>query len=129
MRVPVSFRFAASQVQEWSARRSEKVFACSFAFAQAGWNKQSMCSAFFDTIADDLDVCHPESIKKVFCSQSVVLMLKYALDPEGSHSGLLRKLRSLNSRLVSPKQVQDILREYGASEISNDELAHLSGIM
>ncbi len=65
----------------------------------------------------------PEKIKKVFCSQSVVLMLRYALDAEGQHSGLLQTLTRLNSRLVSPKQIHGILESYGASPLSNDELA------
>ena len=50
---------------------------------------------------------------------------RYALDPQGRNSGLLNALSSLNSRLVSPQQVQHLLQEYGASPLSNDELAAL----
>ena len=75
---------------------------------------------------DDKDCSKPDEIKKVFCSQSVVLMLRYALDPEGQHSGLLQTMLGLNSRLVSPKQVEEVLKSYGAVSITNEELEALS---
>jgi hypothetical protein len=78
-----------------------------------------------DLLVEDRDALHPEKISKVFCSQSVVLMLRNALDPEGQHSGLLATLNNLNSRLVSPKQVDGILREYGAVPLSNEDLSLL----
>lgn len=74
---------------------------------------------------EDCETQQPEEIKKVFCSQSVVLMLRYALDEEGRHAGLLQTLKSLNSKLVSPKQVQDILLSFGATKLTNDELSTL----
>ena len=53
-------------------------------------------------------------------------MLRYALDPEGQHSGLLQTMLGLNSRLVSPKQVEEVLKSYGAVSITNEELEALS---
>ena len=86
-------------------------------------------SSFFNTMAEDKGpVVQPENIRKVFCSQSVVLMLRYALDAEGEHSGLLQTLTQLNSRLVSPKQIHSILETFGASPLSNQELALLAQI-
>jgi hypothetical protein len=80
-------------------------------------------ASIFDVMAEDLhDTDHPERIKKVFCSQSVVLMLRNALDPNGKNSGLLQSLQRVNSRLVSPKQVKTLLECYGAVSISNDHL-------
>lgn len=80
-------------------------------------------SAFFNVLAEDDDTAlQPEKIKKVFCSQSVVLMLRYALDAQGKHGALLENLTKLNSRLVSPKQIHDILLAYGANSMSNEHL-------
>lgn len=70
----------------------------------------------------------PKSIQKVFCSQSVVLMLRNALDPSGSNAELLGELQLLNSRTVSPKQVCDILLRHGAKELENEELLSLAGL-
>ena len=89
-------------------------------------NPNSISSAIFNMLVEDTCPSVPQDIKKVFCSQSVVLMLRYALDPEGLHSGLLERLNSLNSRLVSPKQVQDILVGFGATDLSNTELSALA---
>jgi hypothetical protein len=80
----------------------------------------------FDAMVEDEDPSiKPEDIKSVFCSQSVVLMLRHALDPSGAHSGLRSSLCSLNSRLVSPRQLRDLLVSYGAAEISNQKLAEM----
>ncbi len=84
-----------------------------------------MSSSILNTLVEDTDAQHPEKIKKVFCSQSVVLMLRYALDPLGQHSALLMSLNALNSRLVSPRQVHLLLRDYGAVPLSNEELSTL----
>ena len=86
---------------------------------------RSLSSSLFNALVEDADASRPESIKKVFCSQSVVLMLRHSLDPDGRHSGLLQTLKSLNSKLVSPKQVHNILQDYGAAPMSNDELSTL----
>jgi hypothetical protein len=51
--------------------------------------------------------------------------LRYALDPNGKNSGLLQTLSGLNSRLVSPRQVHNVLEAYGATPLSNKELAAL----
>ena len=91
-------------------------------YASASPGKKFM-SAFFNALAEDEDnALQPEKIKKVFCSQSVVLMLRYALDAQGQHATLLENLSNLNSRLVSPRQVHDILVAHGASKMSNEEL-------
>lgn len=50
---------------------------------------------------------------------------RYALDPNGRHSGLLQTLNTINSRMVSPRQVKHILETYGATPLSNEELAAL----
>jgi hypothetical protein len=103
-----------------------------FLFLQNAWKNNKTCNgskistALLNTLVDDKDCSKPDEIKKVFCSQSVVLMLRYALDPEGQHSGLLQTMLALNSRLVSPKQVQEVLKSYGAVSITNEELEALS---
>ena len=99
---------------------------------QNAWKNNKTCNgskistALLNTLVDDKDCSKPDEIKKVFCSQSVVLMLRYALDPEGQHSGLLQTMLGLNSRLVSPKQVEEVLKSYGAVSITNEELEALS---
>jgi hypothetical protein len=90
-----------------------------------GSSSKSFASSVADILVEDQDATNPDNIKKVFCSQSVVLMLRHALDPEGSHAGLLATLNQLNSRLVSPKQVDTILRDYGAVPLTNEELSSL----
>jgi hypothetical protein len=77
------------------------------------------------TLVDDVDSRSPEGIKKVFCSQSVILMLRHSLDPNGRHGSMLKQINEMNSKLVSPKQVMGILSCGGAQEMSNDELAGL----
>lgn len=47
------------------------------------------------------------------------------MDPNGKHSELVKTLSGLNSRLVSPRQVQHVLEAYGAQPLSNEELACL----
>jgi hypothetical protein len=80
----------------------------------------------FDVMAEDLhSTAHPDKIKKVFCSQSVVLMLRHGLDPQGKHSALLESLNRVNSRLVSPRQVMLLLESFGAFPISNDQLSNM----
>ena len=67
------------------------------------------------------------NVPKVFCSQSVVLMLRYALDAYGKNLGLLKTLHEINSRLVSPKQVCNILQMHGRARImTNEELNALA---
>lgn len=88
--------------------------------------QNSFASSVFNLLVEDRECSIPQDIKKVFCSQSVVLMLRYALDADGRHSGLLERLNSLNSRLVSPKQVQEILVSFGATDVSNEDLAGLA---
>jgi hypothetical protein len=64
--------------------------------------------------------------KKVFCSQSVVLMLRECLDDCGIHAGIVEKVRQLNSRLVSPKMVFDIMQNHPFAEvITNTQLMKL----
>jgi hypothetical protein len=88
--------------------------------------KKSISSSLFNIMVEDEDAFHPEKISKVFCSQSVVLMLRNALDPGGNHAPLLAMMNSLNSRLASPKQVHEMLSRYGAVQLSNDDLAKLA---
>lgn len=65
--------------------------------------------------------------KKVFCSQSVVLMLRECLCPYGIHSDLVQRLERLNSRLVSPKMVFDIVKDHPFADVmSNVELLKLA---
>lgn len=72
----------------------------------------------------DVQPEHP--VNKVFCSQSVVLMLRECLHPEGIHAAVVEKLGKLNSRLVSPKMVFDILQEHPFTEIiTNTQLSKL----
>lgn len=50
---------------------------------------------------------------------------RYALDPNGRHAKLVETLHQINSRLVSPLQVHQILEAYGARSITHDQLAAL----
>jgi hypothetical protein len=85
----------------------------------------SLPSSILNALVQDADSCSPENIKKVFCSQSVILMLRYALNPQGTHCNLLKQVNELNSKLVSPKQVMQLLQHSGARPMSNDELIRL----
>jgi hypothetical protein len=68
--------------------------------------------------------------KKVFCSQSVLLMLRNCLDPSGIHGGLVDSLKPLNSRLTSPKMVNDRLLAHPFTyDISNRELRMLGACL
>lgn len=72
------------------------------------------------------DVQHDERPKKVFCSQSVVLMMRECLDGNGMHASLVERMQGLNSRLVSPKMVYDIMREHLFTRvITNEELMRI----
>lgn len=88
--------------------------------------KSGFSSEVAGTLVEDVDSRSPEAIKKVFCSQSVVLMLRHSLNPYGKHGNLLKQINEMNSKLVSPKQVMGLLSHWGAQEMSNDELARLS---
>jgi hypothetical protein len=86
----------------------------------------NLVASVFDVMAEDVhDTSHPENIKKVFCSQSVVLMLRHALDARGKHSGLVDSMSRINSRLVSPRQVQSLLQAFGATPLSNKQLSRM----
>ena len=50
---------------------------------------------------------------------------RYGLDPDGKHKALVKTLRQINSRLVSPLQVHSILQAHGSQSISNEQLAAL----
>jgi hypothetical protein len=108
-----------------SLGRLEVNFSACLQRLRAGSGSKSFASSVADILVEDQDATNPDKIKKVFCSQSVVLMLRHALDPEGRHAGLLATLNQLNSRLVSPKQMDIILRDYGAVPLSNEELSSL----
>lgn len=58
--------------------------------------------------------------KSVFCSQSVVLMLRECLNAQGIHAALVERLKQLNSRLVSPKMVFDMLQDHPFTEVINN---------
>ena len=64
--------------------------------------------------------------KKVFCSQSVMLMIRHCLDASGIHKSLVESFYQLNSRLTSPKMVHDRLAAHPFTyTISNRELCKL----
>lgn len=90
----------------------------------------SSSSTLLDIFAEDVaQGTDPSKIKKIFCSQSVVLMLRYALDPNGKHAELVRALDSINSRLVSPKQVCNMLKKHCKTyELTKEEVASLAGL-
>lgn len=88
--------------------------------------RSSFSSQVINTLVEDADSRSPEGIKRVFCSQSVVLMLRHALNPYGAHGKLLEHINSVNSKLVSPKQVVEMLVSHGAEEMCNEELALLA---
>lgn len=79
-----------------------------------------------DVIVDDTQrTVDLGKIKKVFCSQSVILMLRYALESNGPNAKLLESVNAVNSRLVSPKQVAEMLQMHGAVPIDNDVLSRM----
>ena len=65
--------------------------------------------------------------KKIFCSQSVVLMLRHCLDAAGKHGNLVEKLACFNSRLTSPKMVFSLLETYEAAYRIDNEGLYLLG--
>jgi hypothetical protein len=73
------------------------------------------------------DVKSETEIQKVFCSQSVVLMLRSGLDCEGLHKDLVHSLQAMNSRLSSPREVHNLLLQHPANSVmSNHELLCLA---
>lgn len=71
----------------------------------------------------------PAKHNKVFCSQSVVLMLRECLEStkDARHRELVDALQGINSRIASPKDVYTILNNHPhTSKISNEELAKLA---
>ena len=91
--------------------------------APKGSNSSVRFSKFMSPVLEDV----AEKPRKVFCSQSVVLMLRECLDEEnGTHAMLVERLKKLNSRLVSPKMVFDILEDHPfAHVITNSELMQM----
>ena len=88
-------------------------------------------STIFNAIVDDSDekeLKDPSKIKKIFCSQSIVLMLRYGLDPKGRHAALHQALHAVKSRLMSPKHVRDMLVAHGAVDLENEQLAAMAGL-
>lgn len=78
-------------------------------------------------------MCETEDVadtfpRKVFCSQSVVLMLRTCLDAsEGAlHANLVQRMHGINSRLASPKEVFSMLEDHKHTvAIPNEELMDL----
>ena len=78
-----------------------------------------------DMLIDDVDSSIPAKIKKVYCSQIGVLAMRECLDPDGPNSEMLKRLRALNSRLVSPQKLHDIVCEFG-HDVDGDALLELA---
>jgi hypothetical protein len=68
----------------------------------------NVLKAMFKDVGEDMQ--HPPY--RVFCSQSVVLMLRQCLNAQGIHKDLVDRLHLLNSRLVSPKMVFNHLQQH-----------------
>ena len=70
------------------------------------------------------DVPHgtkPNKIKKVFCSQMICLTLRENLEKDGSNQKLREKLWDVNSRLISPGVLRNIVAEH-SEVLSGDGL-------
>lgn len=99
--------------------------------APKGMRSAARFASLFKDILQDVEVDAENKMlegskKKVFCSQSVALMLRECLDPEGIHGPLVEKLALLNSRLVSPKMVFGCIQDHPFCEaMSNRELQRL----
>lgn len=96
---------------------------------RAAWFASTFKDILQDVEVDETDktILTARSSTRVFCSQSVALMLRECLDPEGIHAPLVEKLKHLNSRLVSPKMVFECIHEDPfAVIISNKELRKLA---
>lgn len=92
--------------------------------APKGRSSAPKFASFMSPLLQDVD--GDQMPRSVFCSQSVVLMLRECLNPQGIHGVLVERLKQLNSRLVSPKMVFDILQEHPFTEvISNAQLAKI----
>jgi hypothetical protein len=59
----------------------------------------------------DVDCDHLSSIKSIYCSQLMVVVLKLGLDPT-THPELLKEISSCNSRSISPPLLATILRPH-----------------
>lgn len=80
---------------------------------------------FANTMCEDIDGTDPTKITSVYCSQAVVLLLRYCLNPE-SNAELLHEINKLNSRHVTPHKlfetVKNLGRECTAASLITDEL-------
>lgn len=74
-----------------------------------------------DTIVQDVPLgVKPENLSSVFCSQAALLVCRECLDPQGVHQGMLMEMNTINSRLVSPRDLYVLLQKY-AAPVSNED--------
>lgn len=66
---------------------------------------------FIDTMVPDIDASNPTSIKKLYCSQACLLVLRENLN-EVIASQLLKVLKPLNSRLTSPCKLFHVVEHH-----------------
>lgn len=89
-----------------------------------------MYSDFLKAMVTDVDGSDSSSCSKIFCSQSVVLMLRECLDEEaGAHKELVQRLKRMNSRLVSPRMVFNHLSVHPLTRVISNEELWLLGVV
>lgn len=73
------------------------------------------------------DVKSVSDVSRIFCSQSVVLMLRECLNEQGLHGSMVQELRGMNSTLASPQMVLKVLERHSPScwSMDNEELKRL----
>lgn len=69
----------------------------------------------------DVDGTRPDNIRTVFCSQAAVLCLRECCDPDGENGELVKKLQQMNSRLVNPEALHQLVMEHG-HVVTNEKL-------
>ena len=74
-----------------------------------------------NTMFSDVDGSDPNNLNTVFCSQAAALVIRECLDAQGEHHDVVKRLKTINSRLISPNDLYHILYDQGALT-SNESL-------
>lgn len=86
---------------------------------------------FMNTMCEDIDGSDPTTIKQVYCSQAMVLMMRYCLNPD-SNAELLKEINALNSRAVTPHALFNVIKRYGkectGESLTTNELQFTVGL-
>lgn len=83
-----------------------------FVDKQLPYNYTDVFSYMFRSLSSEQDVANEESVKSLFCSQAMLLALRYSLV---ENNALLEQINKTNSRMTTPNDLFTLLEPFTQS--------------